>query len=67
MAVESPVNQTLVMTEEECAELRRILEQYLVDTHVERRRTDNHAYHERVVQEERVVKSLTEKVRLLGR
>jgi hypothetical protein len=67
MAPQSAGNYNLSINEEEREELLRILEQYLVDTHVERRRTEKPSYHDQVVHEESVVRSLTEKVRQLAR
>jgi len=67
MAAQSPENYNLSMNDEERQELLRILEQYLVDTRVERRRTEKPSYHDQVVHEEGLVRSLTEKVRQLGR
>jgi hypothetical protein len=67
MSVQSSATYTLAINDEERQELLRILEQYLIDTHAERRRTEGPAYHEQIVHEENLVKALTEKVRLLGR
>jgi hypothetical protein len=67
MAAQPAGNFNLSINDEERQELLRILEQYLVDTHVERRRTEQPRYHDQVVHEEGVVRSLTEKVRQLGR
>jgi hypothetical protein len=58
-------NYTLTINDEERQELLRILEQNLVDTHVERRRTEEPAYQQQVTHEENVLKGLTEKVRKL--
>jgi hypothetical protein len=66
MAVQTPVNYNFTINEEERLELLRILEQYLTETRVERRRTDKPDYHDLVAHEESVVRGLTEKVRALG-
>jgi hypothetical protein len=58
---------TLNITEEERAELLRILEGSLVETHAEKRRTESPSYQDQVGREESLLRALTEKVRKLGR
>ncbi|HLW64661.1 MAG TPA: hypothetical protein VKS79_05025 [Gemmataceae bacterium] len=56
----------LPLTQEERAELLRILEQQLVEVHGESRRTEAPAYQQEVHHEEALIRALTEKVRRLG-
>ena len=58
---------TLGITEEERAELLRLLEGSLVETHAEKRRTESPSYQDQVGREESLLRTLTEKVRKLGR
>lgn len=57
---------TLKIGEEERAELLRILEASLAETHMERRRTEAPRYHDEVVLQENRIRTLLEKVRRLG-
>ena len=65
MNAEHPVEFTLALTDEERAELLSLLEESLVDTHAEKRRTEAPAYRERIQRQEAVIRSMTEKVRRL--
>jgi len=56
---------TLVLDEEQRAELQRVLEDARIETHVELRRTDTPAYRETVHHEEALLQKLTEMVRNL--
>lgn len=56
---------SLVLNEQERAELLRLLEAALVDTHAEKRRTEAPAYRVQVGTEESLLRGLTEKVRRL--
>jgi len=51
------------LTKEERAELLRILEATLIETHAERRRTEAPDYQEEVSHEETLIKALVDKVR----
>lgn len=64
---ESVVEFTLLINEEERAELLHLLEESLVETHAERRRTEAPSYQAQVVHQEALIRSLVEKVRRLGR
>jgi len=57
------VEYQVSFTEEERAELLRILEASLLETHAERRRTESPAYQEEVGHEESLLKTLVDKVR----
>ena len=57
---------TLALTDEERQELLKVLEGVLVETHTEKRRTDNLDYREELRHEEGVLRALVEKVRKLG-
>jgi hypothetical protein len=54
---------TLTMTEPERAELLKILEEALIETRTERRRTDAMEYHDEIVREEAVLRDLFNRVR----
>lgn len=54
---------TFALTEEERRELLRVLEGCLVETRIEKRRTDTPAYHDEVAHEEKLLRGLLEKVR----
>lgn len=56
---------TLALKEEERAELLRLLEGSLVETHAERRRTESPSYQEEIGHEEALLRTLAEKVRRL--
>ncbi len=65
MTAEHPVEFTLALNEEERAELLRLLEESLVETHAEKRRTEAPGYQERLERQEAIIRSMTEKVRRL--
>jgi hypothetical protein len=65
MATQAP-GYSLAINEAERAELLRVLEQFLQETHMERRRTEAPAYQQEVSREEALLRNLTEKVRRLG-
>jgi hypothetical protein len=56
---------TLVLDEEQRAELLRLLENTLVETHAELRRTEGMAYRDELHREETALQRLTAKVRQL--
>lgn len=60
-----PTEYTLCITEDERAELLRLLEQEVADIHVECRRTEAPDYHDRLREEETLLRLLTAKVRRL--
>jgi hypothetical protein len=66
MADNQPSQYTLTVTAEEKEELQRVLEDYLKETHAEKRRTDSPSYREQVGHEENILRALTQKVRALG-
>jgi hypothetical protein len=66
MATEQAVEFTLVLSNEERAALLRLLEQSLVETHAEKRRTEAPGYQAQVHHEESLIRTLVEKVRRLG-
>jgi hypothetical protein len=57
---------TLLLSDEERSELLRVLENIVIETHMENRRTDNLEYRAELRHEERILKSLLAKVRQLG-
>ncbi len=57
---------TLVLNDEERKELLHVLEDFLIETHMENRRTDNLEFRAGLRQEESVLKSLLQKVRQLA-
>jgi hypothetical protein len=57
---------TLVVNEEERKELLHVLEDFLIETHMENRRTDNLEFRAELRQEENVLKSLLQKVKQLA-
>jgi predicted chitinase len=65
MAPAPTAQWTLTLTEPERAELLRVLEAALRETHVERRRTEAPDYRAQVIHEEELLRGLTEKVRHL--
>lgn len=65
MSPQTSVEYALILNEEEWEQLLSILEQSLIQTHVERRRTEGAAYQEQVKRQERLIRTLTEKVRRL--
>ena len=65
MRNEQAAKFTLVLTEDERAELLRLIERTSVDIHAEKRRTEGPAYRERVGNEETVIHTLLEKIRQL--
>ena len=66
MAKQNPDRLVLVLNDGERAELQRILDQALVDTHAEKRRTESPGYQSEVKSEENILRVLSEKVRRLG-
>lgn len=58
---------SLSLTEEERAELVRVLVQVVGETHMESRRTDNPTFRSELHQEKNVLKSLLAKVQGLGK
>jgi hypothetical protein len=62
MATQSPAAIRLVLDENERALLQRLLEQAVIDTHAERRRTEAPAFHDHVAHEEMLLRALLEKV-----
>jgi hypothetical protein len=60
-----PVEVALMLNEHERTELLSLLQESLVDTHAEKRRTEAPAYHERLERQEALIRSLIEKVRRL--
>jgi hypothetical protein len=67
MANAQSTEYTLVLNDEERKELLRLLESSLTETHSEARRTEAPGYREQIHQEEALLRTLTEKVRRLGR
>ena len=65
MTAEQPAEYTLALNEEERVELLRLLEESLVDTHVEKRRTEAPGYRDLIIHQEALIRALTEKVRRL--
>jgi hypothetical protein len=63
--ITDPIQFTLALDDKERAELLLLLEESLVDTHAEKRRTDAPAYRERIQQQEAIIRRLAEKVRRL--
>ena len=57
---------TLLLSNEERSELLRVLENIVIETHMENRRTDNLEYRAELRDEQRILKSLLAKVRQLG-
>ena len=57
---------TLLLSNEERSELLRVLENIVIETHMENRRTDNLEYRAELRHEESILKSLLAKVRQLG-
>ncbi len=66
MTTGQPIEFTLLLTEEERAELLQLLEQSLVETHAEKRRTEAPGYREQVSHKEVVIRTLLDKVRQLS-
>jgi hypothetical protein len=56
---------SLTLTEDERAELLRLLEAALLETHAEKRRTEAPAYRDRMLHQETLIRALAEKVRRL--
>lgn len=67
MSAQQTAEYTLALNEEERGELLRLLEETLVETHAERRRTESPGYQAQVNYEESLLRALTDKVRRLGR
>jgi hypothetical protein len=67
MAIENPTVIQLTLDEQECALLQQILQQALIDTHAERRRTEAPEFHAEVVRQEQQVRTLLNKLRLAQR
>ena len=65
MSNEQAAKFTLVLTEDERAELLRLIERSSLDVHAEKRRTEAPAYRERVGDQETVIHTLLEKIRQL--
>ena len=63
MTVAYPAVYTLALKEEERIELLRLLEESLVETHMEKRRTEAPGYREDLLHQEALIRTLTEKVR----
>jgi len=63
MATQAPVGISLLLEEKERALLQQLLEQAVIDTHAERRRTEAPELHDQVVREENLLRTLLEKVR----
>jgi hypothetical protein len=63
MTTQTPALITLTLDASERALLAQVLEQAVVDTHVERRRTEAPAFHDLVAHREELLRSLLEKVR----
>ena len=57
--------QSLKLTDSERAELIRVLDDYLSETHLEARRTDNPEYRTGLHKEEAVLRSILEKLQRL--
>jgi hypothetical protein len=66
MSTPTATNFSLTLTDEERAELLRLLENSVVETHVESRRTESPEYQKEIHHEEAVLRSLLAKVRRLG-
>jgi hypothetical protein len=62
MATACEVEFALVLTEEERGVLSSLLKESLVETHVEKRRTEAPRYRDQVRHQEAVIRSLIEKV-----
>jgi hypothetical protein len=56
---------TLVLTEAECAELLRIVNSFLIETHGENRRTENPQYRDELRREESLLRGLVQKIKQL--
>jgi len=67
MAAQQTQDLVLTLTSDEHQELLRLLEASLVDIHGESRRTEAPGYQQKVHRQESIIRSLTEKVRQLGR
>jgi hypothetical protein len=63
MYTASPAEVALILNEREWSELLDLLEESLVDTHAEKRRTESPEYHERLDRQEAIIRNLIEKVR----
>jgi hypothetical protein len=63
MTTQTPAGISLILEEKERALLQQLLEQAVIDTHVERRRTEAPAFHELVAREEALLRTLLDKVR----
>jgi hypothetical protein len=67
MAIENATVIHLTLDEAECALLQQILQQALIDTHAERRRTEAPEFHAQVARQEQLVRTLLGKVRSVNR
>jgi hypothetical protein len=63
MPTENPTAIRLTLDDQEAAFLQQMLEQALIDTHVERRRTEAPAFQDQVERQENLIRALLDKVR----
>ena len=61
-----PVVRSVSLSDEERAELLRVVESFLSDTRVEVRRTSTPEFHDALVHEKEVLESIREKLRSMG-
>jgi hypothetical protein len=65
MIAEHSIAFTVVLNEEERGALLQLLEESLMETHAEKRRTEAPGYHEQLVHQEAMIRMLIDKVRRL--